>query len=253
MLEQFLTFNIFGFFLIFARIGTAFMLLPGISASYVPAWVRLGIAFATTLVVSPILMPIMPVPPAAASAVVLLIVGEFFVGAFLGGLGRVAIGALQTAGTIISMLSSLANSLIQDAVSEQQSSIISSFLSTTGIILIFVTDLHHLTLQALIESYALFVPAVRVEIGDMALAMARHVAESFALGLQLAAPVVIVGICYYVGLGIFGRLMPALPVFFFAMPAQIALQFWVLLTVLSAIMTMFLRHYQDTYMPFMTP
>lgn len=253
MLEQFLTFNIFGFFLIFARIGTAFMLLPGISASYVPAWVRLGVAVAVSFVVSPILMPIMPVPPAAASAVVLLIIGEVAVGVFLGGLARIAIGALQTAGTIISLMSSLANSLIQDAVSEQQSSIISSFLSTTGIVLIFVTNLHHLTLQALIESYALFVPAVRVEIGDMVFLMARHVTESFALGLQLAAPIVIVGICYYVGLGIFGRLMPALPVFFFAMPAQIALQFWVMITVFSTVMMVFLRHYQDAYTPFLTP
>ena len=195
----------------------------------------------------------MPVPPAAASALVLLILGEFLVGAFMGGLARVAVGALQTAGTIISLLSSLANSLVQDAVSEQQSSIISSFLTTVGILLIFVTNLHHLTIEALIESYAVFVPATRIEIGDMALMLARHVTESFALGLQITAPTLVVGICYYVGLGVFGRLMPALPVFFFAMPAQIALQFGILMIVLSTMMMVFMRHYQDVYTPFLAP
>ena len=253
MLEQFLTFNIFGFFLIFARVGTTMMLLPGFSAAYVSTWIRLGIALSVTLVVSPLLMPAMPVPPASGASQVLLVVQEVVVGGFLGLLARIAVGALQTAGTVISMVSALANALVQDAVAEQQSSVLSNFLSTTGVVLVFVTDLHHLMIRAIVESYALFVPALAPDLGDMALMMARNVTASFGLGLQISTPFIICGLVYYSLLGIFGRLMPALPVFFFAMPAQITMQFGLLMVLLSSIMMVFLRHFQDTFIPFLNP
>ena len=38
MLQQLLTLNLFGFFLVFARIGTTFVLLPGFSA-----WLRVTV------------------------------------------------------------------------------------------------------------------------------------------------------------------------------------------------------------------
>ncbi|MEQ8664716.1 MAG: flagellar biosynthetic protein FliR [Rhodospirillales bacterium] len=253
MLDQILSYNIFGFFLIFARIGTAMMLLPGFSAAYVSAWIRLAVAVSLTLVVSPVLMPAMPVPPATSAEQVLLVINEVVVGGFLGLLARIAVGALQTAGTVISMVSALANALIQDAVAEQQSSIVSSFLSTTGVVLVFVTDMHHLMIMAIVESYALFVPAIAPDLGDIALMLARNVTESFALGLQISAPFIIVGLVYYSLLGIFGRLMPVLPVFFFAMPAQITMQFGLMMIILSSMMMVFLRHFGDTFTPFLNP
>lgn len=253
MLEQFLSYNIFGFFLIFARIGTAMMLMPGFSASYVSTWIRLAIALSLTLVVSPLLTPIMPAPPEAAAEQVLLVLHEAVIGGFLGLMARIVVGALQTAGTVISMVSALANALIQDAIADQQSSIISNFLSTTGVVLVFVTDLHHLMISAIVESYALFVPAIAPNVGDMALMLARNVTASFALGLQIAAPFILVGLVYYSLLGVFGRLMPALPVFFFAMPLQITMQFGLMTILLSSIMMVFLRHFQDTFTMFLNP
>jgi len=253
MLEQFLNLNIFGFFLIFARVGTAIMMMPGFSATYVPTWIRLGFALSLSFVVSPILMPIMPVEPSSAAAQMLLVLNEVVVGAFMGMLARIAIGALQTAGTVIAFVSSMANSLSQDAVSEQQSSIISNFLTTTGVLLVFVTDMHHLMISALVESYAVFVPAIQPTIGDMAFMLATNITESFALGLQIASPFVLSGIVYYTVLGVFGRLMPALPVFFFAMPAQIAMQLALMIIVLSSIMMVFLRHFQDVHIGFLNP
>ena len=55
--------------------------------------------------------------------------------------------------------------------------------------------------------------------GDFADALGRQVADSFALGLQMSAPFVVIGLTYYIGLGLLGRLMPQLPVFFFGLPA----------------------------------
>lgn len=253
MLDQILSLNIFGFFLIFARIGTAMMLMPGFSATYVSTWIRLGIALGLSFVVAPVLMPVMPVEPDAGAETFLLVLNEVVIGAFFGLVSRIAVAALQTAGTIISMVSSMANALVQDAVAEAQSSIVSSFLTTTGVLMVFVTDMHHLMISALIESYALFVPAIRPSIGDMALMLAQNATDSFALGMQLAGPSLLVGMVYYALLGVFGRLMPVLPVFFFAMPIQIIAQIALLMVILSSIMMVFMAHFQGVFINFLNP
>lgn len=253
MLNELLALNIFGFFLIFARVGTALMLLPGFSASYVNTRVRLAFALAVCLALAPFLMPIMPPIPSTPSELALLMTSEALIGAFLGAMARIVMGALQTAGTLIAMFASLANALTQDALTEQQSSVVSGFLTILGVILIFVTNLHHLMLEALIDTYSVFAPGVNQGVGDFALMMANGLTKSFALGLQLSSPFLIVALVYYVGLGLAGRLMPALPLFFFMMPIQITVQFLVMMATLSGIMMVFLQHFEDTFFIFTNP
>lgn len=244
MLEELLRLNLFAFFLIFARVGTALMFMPGFSATYVSIRFRLTLALAIAFVVFPVLAARLPVPPAALSDMVLMFTGEILVGGFFGLLLRIFISALQTAGTIAALASSMANALTQDPVAEQQSSTISGFLLTLGVVMIFVTDTHHLMLRALLESYMMFEPGARLPFGDFADTMARSVTESFSLGLQLSAPFVVIGLTYYIGLGLLGRLMPQLPVFFFGLPLQISLQLFVFTITLSGIMLTFMQNFE---------
>jgi len=253
MLADFLAINIFAFFLIFSRVGSAMILLPGFAASYVPVRIRLGTAMAISLVVTPVLAPILPVPPDAITDTISLFVKEIMTGVFLGTLAAVFVASLQTAGTFISLFAGLANALVQDAISEQQSSTVASFLTATGVLLVFVTDLHHLMLTAVIDSYMIFAPTEPFIWGDAGQFLARQVGDSFALGLQMATPFLLVAIIYYVGLGLLSRLMPALPVFFIGMPVQIAVQMWVLMITFSAILMVFLQHFQDGYVKFLNP
>ena len=51
----------------------------------------------------------------------------------------------------------------------------------------------------------------------------------------------------YIGLGLLGRLMPQLQVFFFGLPAQIAMQIWLLMVALSGMMLVFLTRFQDSF------
>ena len=231
--------------IVFARLGTAVSFMPGFSATYVSARLRLGIALAISFAVMPVIAPNLPVMPANIPDLALIITGEMIVGSFIGLLGRVMIATLQTAGTVIALASSMSNALVQDPVAEQQSSTISGFLLTVGVVLIFVTDMHHLMIRAAIESYGVFEPGKPLPAGDFADLLARRVADSFALGLQLAMPAVIIGLTYTIGLGLLGRLMPQLPVFFFGLPVQITVQLWVLMLVLSGIMLVFTRRFAD--------
>jgi len=93
-------------------------------------------------------------------------------------------------------------------------------------------------------------PGEGVATGDMALMLARRVADSFALGFQLSIPFLVFAMVYYIGLGILGRLMPQLPVFFFGLPVQVTVQLGALMIVFSSIMLVFLNHFQQGYAVF---
>ncbi len=252
MLQELLELNLFAFFLIFARVGVAFSLMPGFASGYLMMRARLSIALAVSFLLMPVLSAELPVLPESAVAMTLLIIGEIIVGSFFGLIARVLMGALQTAGTLIAYSSGLANAMINDPVTEQQSSTIAGFLMTTGLILVFLSDFHHLMLNAVVDSYTLFIPGTGLPVADFSNFFTKHVAQSFALGLQIAMPSIIVGLTFNIGLGLLGRLMPALPVFFFGLPAQISIQVWVFTIVLSGMMLVFLKHFQDTYSSFLS-
>ncbi|MBI1985209.1 MAG: flagellar biosynthetic protein FliR [Rhodospirillales bacterium] len=253
MLEQLLTLNLFGFFLVFARVGTALATMPGFSAAYVPTDMRLAIGLAIAFVMAPALIAEMPAMPASVSGIAILIGGEMLIGAFLGTIATILMGALQTAGTLIAYVASLANALIQDPIAEQQSSTVASFLLVMGVVLVFTSDLHHLMLRAVADSYSLVTPGQPFPAEDVSQIMARRVADAFALGLRLSAPFVIVGLTYYVGLGFLGRLMPQLQVFFFGLPVQIGIQIWVMAIAVTGMMMAFLQSFGEVYQGFTLP
>ena len=251
MLQQILTLNIFAFLMIFVRIGTAFMVMPGFGSTDVSPNIKLAFALAVSFSVTPVLAGGLPGMPATPAGLGILIMGEVLIGAFLGSIGRIMSAALHVAGTVISFVSSMTNAFVHDAIADQQSSTVSGFLGTMGMVLIFVTDMHHLMLRAVVESYALFKPGEQLMVGDIMNIMARHYADSFTLGVQLAAPFLITGTAYYVGLGLLSRLMPALPVFFVALPLQIAMQITIMMLGLSTMMMIFLARYEQAYIQFL--
>src|SRR6185312_1200455 len=88
------------FILMFARVGTMVMLMPALGETMVPARLRLGIALALTLVFFPLISGTYHIEM-AIPALIRLLVGELAVGFVIGGVGRMLMGGLQTAGTVI--------------------------------------------------------------------------------------------------------------------------------------------------------
>jgi flagellar biosynthetic protein FliR len=243
MIEELLRANIFHVLLIFVRIGAAISIMPGFSAGYVSLRVRLTVALLISFAMVPVLGSMLPVLPEQPGGLFILLVREMIVGLFIGLTAQIIFAALQIAGAFISMYASLANALVQDATSEQQSSLFSGFLGLLGIVLIFVTDAHHLMLRAIVDSYAAMPPQADLRIGDLANALTAKTADAFALGAQFSAPALILSVTYNVGLGLLGRLMPQLPVFFFGAPAHIYLQLWALMLTISSILLIFIDEF----------
>ena len=228
------------FMLVFARIGTMVMLLPGLGELSVPVRVRLMLALVLTAVLMPLHRGDYALDLHAFGPVALLLAQEIMIGAVLGLTARLTIAALQIAGSVIAQQLGLGFVTAIDPTQGQQSVIVGNFLTVLGVTLIFATDLHHLAIAALDDSYRLFHPGAIPLLGDVAVLTTRTVADAFRIGIQLSAPFLVFGLLFNLGLGVLSRLMPQMQVFFVGIPLSILLGFLILLLVVGAMMATFL-------------
>ena len=240
MLAQLLPADSFAVIIVFVRTGAALMLLPGFGDLYVPRRYRLLLALVFSGLIASALGSILPAQPASLSGLMLMVAGEAVIGIFLGTIARILISTLETAGTMISFQLGLSAAQVFNPTLSQQSAIASSFLTVLGTLLIMVTNTHYLLLRGVVDSYDLFPPGRFPPIEDLSNSIARIVATSFQLAVELAAPFIVLGTLFFVALGLLSRLMPQLQVFFITLPIQIAGGLAVFAFTLYAIMHWFL-------------
>ncbi len=230
------------FLLVFARIGTMLMLLPGLGEQNTPTRMRLTVALALTLLMLPLHRNAYRIDLTSLGPITAMLGEEILIGALLGLTARLAIGALQVTGSIVAQQLGLGFVTAVDPTQGEQGVIVGNFLTMLGITLVFATDLHYLAIAALDDSYRLFAPGMMPFSGDMAAHITALVAGAFRIGVQLSAPFLVFGLLFNLGLGILSRLMPQMQVFFVGMPLSILGGFVLLFLVIAAMMTTFLGH-----------
>lgn len=229
------------FMLVFARIGTMVMLLPALGEMNMPRRVRLTVALVLTAILMPLHRSAYTVDLSSFGPVLTMLGQEMFIGAVLGFTARLMISALQVAGFVIAQQLGLGFATAVDPTQNgQQGILLGNFLTMLGVTLIFATDLHHLVIAALNDSYALFRPGEIPLIGDVAALTTKTVALAFKIGIQVSAPFLVFGFLFNLGLGVLSRLMPQMQVFFIGLPLSILLGLLILLLVLGAVMTVFI-------------
>ncbi len=239
----------FLFMLIFARVGTILMLIPALGEQSIPARLRLTFGLALTLVLLPLLSSSMPPLPTDLGPLGILMLHEIAVGLILGGVTRLIVMAADLAGAIIAFQTGL--SVAQAANPNEpgiQGAVIGNFLSMLGITLIFATDLHHLALAAIVNSYKMISPTDSLMVSDAMQMAIRTIAEGFTVGTQMAAPFIVFGLVFNVGLGILARLMPALQVYFLSMPGNIGVGLILFAALLTMMMGWYLTHVRSALM-----
>jgi flagellar biosynthetic protein FliR len=208
----------FAFVLVLARCGTAIMLLPGLGESEPPAVVRVGLTLGLVALLLPGIGTI--TEPASLWRGVAMVGGEMVCGGVLGWLARLMTLSLPVAGQMISYMLGLSN-VVQLDVALGQSSALSRLFDVTVPVLVLGTGLWMLPVAALSGSYTLVPPGALLPTTDSVQAVVTAVTTSFALSLQLAAPFVFAGMLWQVALGLMGRVIPHLQIYFAAIPGQI--------------------------------
>ena len=230
--------------MIFARIGAVLLMLPGVGESYVPPRIRLSLALVVSLALWPVVSGNLPALPETLGGMAGWIIREVLVGLAIGAMLRIFLTALATAGEIVALQTTLAFAQTANPTQASPGSTISAFLMLLGTTLVFATNTHHLFIAGLVGSYELIAPARPLVTGDFATLAVRTLADAFALGVQLAAPVLVFAIIFNLASGLIGRVMPAFQVYFAAAPLSIILGLSVFALSLGVMGTVFIDRYR---------
>ncbi|WP_293904186.1 flagellar biosynthetic protein FliR [Phenylobacterium sp.] len=204
--------------LVFARLGVIVMLIPGLGETFIPPRIRLAFALSLALMMFPLVGGHAPPLPSDAAGVALAVIREMMIGLTVGGVLRLFMVSLASAGEIVSLATTLSFAQTANPMQAQPSTTLGTFLGLIGIVLIFATNLHHMFIAAIVQSYDLFPFTRNISVADAGQLAVQTVSKGFGLGLQLAAPVVVFSLIFNIATGLVGRVMPQFQVFFVATP-----------------------------------
>src|SRR5437868_1666372 len=128
--------QVFAAGLVFARLAALVMLMPGIGEQAIPPRIRLSFALLMTLMLFPLLEGRAPPLPPGVGAMSLLVIKEVVVGLMIGGVLRMFMTSLATAGEIVSIQTTLAFSQTAAPGQAQPTASLAAFLSLLGLVLI---------------------------------------------------------------------------------------------------------------------
>ena len=237
--------QVFAAGLIFARLGALLMVIPGIGEQVVPPRIRLSFAFLMTLMLYPVLAGGLPALPTSVGGLALRVIQEALIGLMIGAILRMFLSSMASAGEIVSIQTTLAFAQTAAPGQAQPSTSVSTFLGLIAVVLIMVTDLHHMFLAAIVQSYQLFPIAKPAPVADAGQLAIQTMGGSFALGLQLAAPVVVFSLIFNIATGLVGRVMPQFQIFFVASPLMVLFGLSIFALSLGSIGMIWIDRYRD--------
>jgi flagellar biosynthetic protein FliR len=221
MLAELVTVNLYQLFVVFARIGAAMMVMPGFGEAFVLTRARLGLALLVSAALAPIAVPTLPPMPADTIDALILVGREVLVGLAVGTTVRLLVSAVTVAGSLVATQTGLATAAAFDPTQGDQLAVIGRFLTIAATVAVFATDMHQTMLAAVAETYRLLPPTALPPVGDFSALAFAWFADAFRVSVELAAPLIVAGVVFFLGLGVLARLMPQVPVFFVIMPVQI--------------------------------
>lgn len=249
-MQEFLFSETYRFLFIFLRIGAALMLMPGYSSAYINTRLRLSVAVMVSIILVPFLNDLIPTPAKTITENFQIFFIELCYGIFLGVIMQFMYYAINMCGNFVGQASGFASAQMFDPTSLNQSIVTETFLSLIAITVIFILDLHHLMLSAVIDSYNIWPAGQPFPIEDMTEYLTSTMNNAFILGFKIGAPFVAFMVIFYTSMGLLSRLMPQLNIFFLSLPLQIYLGLGLLLITCPVMIMWFCRHYEDGLMRF---
>lgn len=195
----------FGVFL--ARPGLLMAVAPAFGGNWAPPIVKVGLAVLMAVTT----MAVVPFTPSSEPAgLALLLTREAIVGLSLGFGMRVLVGAAEFAGHLAGFQLGFAYASVVDPQSGVRNNILSSLYGLMALMVFFAINAHHDLLRALVASYDVLpigAGGVDTSLGEL---VARLLGLVFFVGVQMAAPIIIVQLLVELGLGLSARAAPML-------------------------------------------
>lgn len=234
-------------FLLFCRLGSCVMLLPGYGSARVPGQVRLMIALALSASLVPLLHG--TISPALRDLDdvqrLLIVINEVLTGVTIGLMGRSFLLALQFSATLMVNTIGLAGIPGQPMDDAEALPALATLLSVAAVALLMASGLHVEVLRAVVDSYAALPIGPDFDAGAIVDRLLATLRDTYLLALRLASPFAVYGVAVNVALGLANRFAPQISIYFPLMGA-VTIGGLLLLQVLGAdYLTVFLDAYRS--------
>lgn len=224
---------ILGSFLIFVRVAAVISTAPFFDTAAFPKQVKLFLALVLTIT----LYPIIPLyegaiaPDASIMDVTLAIMKELIVGVSMGLVGKMIFAGVKLGGELMSVNIGLSFASVVDPLASGQNGIVSQLFTFIGILIFLGIGGEAIYIRAMAESFEI-VPMGQVQPIHATRTFVDIAMYLFVVGIQLAAPFIIVLFLLDVSLAIFAKVMPQANIFFISLPLKVGIGFVLMLLVL---------------------
>ncbi|OEF98621.1 flagellar biosynthetic protein FliR [Desulfuribacillus alkaliarsenatis] len=210
------------FSLVFVRILSMFMIVPFFSGNQVPVPFRIGTAFFLAIIAYGGLNLENQFIPLGGEYI-FYVVKEVLIGLMMGFLASMFFAALQVAGQFIDVQMGFFLANVIDPQTGAQVPIIGFLKYYLGILIFLSLDIHHVIINAYIESFQIIPVGHLFLDGRYAEFVTSAFISMFIIAVKISAPVAFCLLLTNVALGITARTVPQMNVFVIGMPIKIAL------------------------------
>lgn len=214
------------FTVVLARVGGLVTFAPFWAHQAAPVRVRVLLALALALVITPAVGPRLPTPPSELGALTLVLAGELMIGCALGFVGRLVFSALEMAAHVLGFQMGLSLASTIDPATRAQTAALGIIAQMFGLMMLLAADGHHWLLAATVRSFQHTAPGGFTLSPSLVQLFLRLSADAFAVGVALAAPAIVVLLATEFALAIAGRAAPQLQVMILGFPIKIAVGLW---------------------------
>lgn len=202
------------------RVVAFLVVAPPFAQRGAPGTVKAALALGVALAVAPRLEH---TPAASTGAFVGALVLQAAVGAALGFLVVLVLGAVQSAGALVDLFGGFQLASAFDPMSMTSGAPFARLYQGVAIALLFATDGYQVVLGGLVRTFDALPLDARMPTGPVAQAAADGIGQLMLGALQVAGPLVVVLFLADVGLGLLTRVAPALNAFAIGFPLKILL------------------------------
>lgn len=199
------------------RVLGLLMVAPAFGHRAVPGRVKIGLGVFITLIVAPALPP-MPDVGLGSWHGLFILVQQVLIGIAIGFTMRVAFAAVEAAGEIIGLQMGLGFASFFDPQSAGQTLVLARFFNMLAVLVFLALNAHLLLLGVLVDSFQ----SLPISPQPLSAAgfqnLAAFGATVFAIGLQLALPLIAILLMTNLALGILTRAAPQLNIFAIGFP-----------------------------------
>jgi flagellar biosynthetic protein FliR len=214
---------IVAFFFPLARVLAVLVSAPPFNNPALTVRVRLILGLAITLAIAPALPPMPAIDPASAAGL-LILAQQMLIGFAMGFAVRLVLGAVDLAGSMISLQMGLGFASSYDPLTAGQTGVVSEFLGLLALLIFMAINGHLMVIATLTHSFTAIPVAAMPDTGSW-WQLARSGAMVFSSGLLLALPILVALLITNLSLAILGRAAPQLNLIVIGFPLTITLGF----------------------------